>query len=185
MNERLAARIGGRELLEDFYLVFTVNRRDIGSLVQSKGFIREVLAEFADRARLVEVCKARLAVAAAMIAGFRDTLWNPWSSSLKHYAALSPNMLLCWTVLEHACASGYKFFEFGRSTTSEGTYKFKRQWGPEPAPLQWHYLSRKGFASAAPDSADPKFALAGRLWSRLPVAVTRLLGSAVRKHISL
>jgi hypothetical protein len=34
MNERLAARIGGRELLEDFYLVFTVNSNQRVSFVK-------------------------------------------------------------------------------------------------------------------------------------------------------
>ena len=32
----------------------------------------------------------------------------------------------------------YAFFDFGRSSEGEGTYKFKKQWGAKPTPLVWY-----------------------------------------------
>jgi FemAB-related protein (PEP-CTERM system-associated) len=185
IREALKARIGGIELLDDFYRVFLVNMRDLGSPVHSKRFIRQVLERLSDQARALVVYKGETAVAASIMVGFRDTLWNPWASSLKAYSSLSPNMLLYWSMLEYACSHGYRYFEFGRSTPGEGTFKFKEQWGARPAPLQWHYISKNGFEISDPASANSIMRLAGRVWRGLPVPITQILGPSIRKHISL
>ncbi len=46
IKEGLQAKIGGLELLEDFYYVFLINMRDLGSPVHSKNFIKNLLEEF-------------------------------------------------------------------------------------------------------------------------------------------
>ena len=76
-----------------------------------------------------------------MTIGFRGTLYNPWASSLRQYSKYSPNMLLYWKMLEFACDNGFNYFDFGRSSLDEGTYKFKKQWGASPVPLPWQYIS--------------------------------------------
>ena len=117
--------------------------------------------------------------------GFRDTLENPWASSLREYSRLSPNMLLYWTMLEYACDKGFKRFDFGRSSPDEGTYKFKKQWGAKPEPLHWHYISLNGKPLQQGTSEKSKFEKAIRLWQKLPVPVTKTLGPMIRKHIGL
>lgn len=185
IKEGLKVRIGGADLLDDFYSVFLVNMRDLGSPVHSKRFIRQVLEGLPDKARAHVVYKGKTAVAASIMVGFRDTLWNPWASSLKDYSSLSPNMLLYWSMLEYACSHGYRYFEFGRSTPGEGTYKFKEQWGARPAPLQWHYISKNGYEISDSVAENSKMRLAGRVWRGLPVPITQIIGPRIRKHISL
>ena len=144
LKEGLKAKIGGLELFHDFYKVFSVNMRDLGSPLHSKRLIHHVLEEFPEKARIVLIHKDNKPVACSVIVGFRDTLENPWASSLNNYSRMAPNMLLYWTMLEYACDNGYNKFDFGRSTPDEGTYKFKEQWGAKPTPLHWHYLSLNG-----------------------------------------
>ena len=43
------------ELLDDFYDVFLINMRDLGSPVHSKKLMKNVLEEFPDKARIVIV----------------------------------------------------------------------------------------------------------------------------------
>jgi hypothetical protein len=88
-------------------------------------------------------------------------------------------------MLEFACDEGYRTFDFGRSTPGEGTYRFKEQWGALAAPLHWYVLSTNGTPSEPLESPAERFKLAARLWSKLPLAVTRVLGPRIRKHISL
>jgi len=181
----VSTRTGGAELLEDFYKVFLVNMRDLGSPVHSMKLMRHVLREFSGSSRIVAVYKAKEPVAAALVVGFGKMLRNPWASSLREYASLSPNMLLYLRVLEYACGNGYQVFDFGRSSVGEGTYKFKEQWGALPAPLHWLYISLDGELPNPESSEKGRFGKAIRYWKKLPVIVTRVVGPSIRKHISL
>jgi len=184
IKEGLTSRDGAQELLEDFYRVFLVNMRDLGSPVHSLDLMRNVLDAFPGRARVFVVYKDAEPVAASVVVGSKEVLRNPWSSSLRQYSSLSPNMLLYLRMLEYACDQGYRTFDFGRSTPGEGTFRFKEQWGAKPAPLYWHNLALDGRdPNTGLDSS--KFELATRYWQKLPVFVTRILGPPIRKHISL
>jgi FemAB-related protein (PEP-CTERM system-associated) len=184
LKEGLYARIGGAELLDDFFSVLSVNMRDLGSPVHSKKFFRHVLATFEDRSNIVLVSKGNRPLACSLILGYRNVLTNPWASALKEYNFLSPNMLLYWTMLEYACDQGYEFFDFGRSTPDEGTYKFKQQWGAAPRPLYWYYVGRQE-GQAGEQSQRIRLRLAVRYWKKLPVSLTRVFGPMLRKHIGL
>ena len=173
------------ELLEDFYKVFLVNMRELGSPVHSAQLMRHVLSEFGEHCRIVMVYKSEEPVASALVVGFHKVLRNPWASSLRKYATLSPNMLLYLRMLEYACDKGYRVFDFGRSTKGEGTYKFKEQWGAVPVPLYWYYISLDG-KSLDPEGAGVKRLEAARYyWRKLPLIVTKVVGPRIRKHISL
>ena len=184
IKEGLSAKVGGLELLEDFYRVFVENMRDLGSPVHSEKIIRHTLGEFADSARIVAVYKGRRPLAGSVVVGFGKTLFNPWASSLREFSRLAPNMLLYWIMLEYACESGYRQFDFGRSTPDEGTFKFKQQWGAVAVPLQWQSVHLDGRPDA-PDSDKEKFSEMIEVWQKLPVPLTRLIGPMVRKHIAL
>ncbi|MDY6973157.1 MAG: GNAT family N-acetyltransferase, partial [Thermodesulfobacteriota bacterium] len=125
MKEGLKPRIGGLELLEDFYRVFLANMRDLGSPVHSKRIIRHVLEEFHESSRIVMVYKGRQPLACSLVVGFKDTLENPWASFLRKHSRLSPNMLLYWTMLKYACDNNFRYFAFGRSSPGNGVYRFK------------------------------------------------------------
>ena len=98
IKEGLEAKVGGPELLEDFYKVFLINMRDLGSPVHSKKLMQNVLVAFLDKAKIIVVYKDRDPLACSLIIEFNDTLENPWASSLREYSRLSPNMLLYWTM---------------------------------------------------------------------------------------
>ncbi len=185
IKEGLCAKIGGLELLDDFYDVFSVNMRDLGSPVHSKKLMQNVLEEFTGSAKIVVVYKGEEPVACSMIAGYKDTLENPWASALREYSRLSPNMLLYWAMLEYACDNSYDYFDFGRSSPNEGTYKFKEQWGAKAAPLHWHYISLNGQQLGEETSEKTKFEKAIWYWQKIPVPITKIIGPMIRKHIGL
>ena len=185
MKDGLASKIGGLELLDKFYSIFLTNMRDLGSPVHSKKLIYNVLKEFPEKAKIVAVYKGEEHLAASIIVGFKDTLENPWASSLRQFSSLNPNMLLYWTMLEYACDNGFKFFDFGRSSPGEGTLKFKEQWGSRPRPLHWHYITLNGTTISEGTDEKSKFDKAIQYWQKLPVPVTKVVGPMIRKHIGL
>lgn len=185
IREGCRAAVGHGELVDDFYQVFSTNMRDLGSPVHSKRLIKNVLIEFPHEARICMVFKGDQPLAASLVIGFRDTLENPWASSLREFSRLGPNMLLYWTMLEHACNSRYKYFDFGRSSPGAGTYRFKAQWGSKAIALNWHYISVDGHPIDKRISEKSKFEKAIRYWQKLPVQITKIIGPSIRKHIGL
>lgn len=185
LKEGLAFRTGGVELLEDFYRVFLANMRDLGSPVHSVKLMHHVLSEFLEQSKVIVVYREKEPVASSLVVGFNKMLGIPWASSLRKYAALSPNMLLYLRMLEYACDHGYQVFDFGRSSPGEGTYRFKEQWGAMPVPLHWYYISLHGKPLDPETLENRKFEKAIRYWKMLPLPVTRTIGPGIRKHIGL
>jgi len=183
----LETRIGGEEFLDDFYRVFAVNMRDLGSPVHSQAFLAAILKEFAGLTRVFVVYRAALPVAASLIFQFHNIVYNPWASSLRKHRDSCPNMLLYWSMLAYACEQGCTQFDFGRSGVGEGTYRFKQQWGARPVPLSWATITNTACTRpGTPATSDNKgLQLAARLWSKIPVPISRVIGPAIRKQIGL
>jgi len=183
-KHNLGVRIGGTELLEDFYTVFVHNMRDLGTPVYGRTLFRLILEAFPTAARVVVVTWAgQRPLAGGFLLGYRDRLEIPWASSLRAYNHLQSNMWLYWNCLRYACEQGYRLFDFGRSTVGEATFKFKEQWGAQPVRHYWHYHLTEQNAIPVLNPQNPKFRLAINIWRRLPLSVTRLLGPAIIKHL--
>lgn len=174
-KHQLTAFVAGREALDDFYDVFAVNMRDLGTPVYPPRLFDQVLRTFKDRARLVIVRHGERPVAGGFTFRWRDRTEIPWASTLREYNAMSANNLLYWTVLKSAIADGSTTFDFGRSTPNEGTFHFKKQWGGSPVELCWEYDVVTG---SLPDQSpkNPKFQMAIRAWQQLPVGLATALG---------
>jgi lipid II:glycine glycyltransferase (peptidoglycan interpeptide bridge formation enzyme) len=181
----LVHRMGGKELLQDFYRVFSRNMRDLGSPVHSLKWLHGVLAAFGEAAKVGVIYEGTNPVAAGIILTHGAYVTNPWASSLREFNNLKPNMLLYWKFLEHAADKGFRYFDFGRSTPGEGTYEFKQQWGAEPSPLCW-FRQGTGRAKEVRPGADVSLrSVLEWSWKKLPVAVANVVGPPIRKHISL
>ena len=170
---------GGLGLLEEFYAVFARNMRDLGTPVYPRRFFAAILETFPDAATLLVVRVGAEPTAAGLLLDDGRSVQIPWASSLRRWNAQMVNMLLYWSALEFACGRGRPTFDFGRSTLDSGTYRFKRKWGAEPAPLYWHYWMRDGGAPPQLNPNNPKYALAISLWQRLPLAVANRLGPLI------
>ena len=92
---------------------------------------------------------------------------------------MCPNNLLYWSVMQHAIGRGYATLDFGRSTSGEGTFHCKRQWGAEPSPLFWEYRLVKGTRVPDQSTSNPKFKLPIELWKRLPIRVATWAGPSI------
>ena len=181
----LSVEFGGAEKLHDFYDVFAVNMRDLGSPVHARGFFHAIFDAFGERARVALVRKGAIPIGGLVALAFKDSLIVPWASSLREYFSLCPNMLLYWETLRTACMQGFQRFDFGRSSRNSGTYRFKRQWGALEEPLFWYAIPIGRGSRIRLSSTDARGAILVRLWQRLPLRVTRWLGPHIRKHLTL
>jgi FemAB-related protein (PEP-CTERM system-associated) len=176
-------RIGGAELLDDFYAVFSRNMRDLGTPVYDRRFFAAMLARFPEATRIVALRREGAPAGAAFLIGYRERIEVPWVSTLREMNAHFVNTLLYWEQLRFAVAAGYRVFDFGRSSADSGTYGFKRQWGAEPVQLFWQYWLAPGRGMPGLTPTSPKFRLAVRVWQRLPLALANRLGPPIVKNL--
>jgi FemAB-related protein (PEP-CTERM system-associated) len=175
---------GGAELVPELYGVFAENMRDLGSPVHSRAFFENMLTAAADQAKLLVARREGETLGGGITVTFRDGVEMPWVSSGRRHMKLAPNNALYWHAIRAACRDGLKRFDFGRSTPGSGTFEFKRRWGAEPRQLYWQVLERKAGAYR-PGTDGAGFGLAGWMWQRIPVAVTRVIGPPIRRRIAL
>jgi len=175
------AEFSGEEFLEDFYRVFAVNMRDLGTPVYSRCFFAEIFRAFPAGTHICRVRLGDAVVAASFLTGYRDTIEVAWSSSLRKYLALKPNMFLYWNLLCFAGKQNYNFFDFGRSSIGSGTHRFKMQWGAQNVPLYWSYWLRRGTDLPQVNPQNPKYKLAISLWQKLPVLLTSWVGPPIAR----
>jgi FemAB-related protein (PEP-CTERM system-associated) len=185
-RDGLRVRLGGTELIDDFYGVFAENMRVLGSPVHSKRWIEAVVESFAEAARVgVVYTPEGLPAAAGILLLHPRTVSVPWASSRRSCNHLNPNMLLYWTFLAFSADAGHARFDFGRSTPGEGTYRFKEQWGAKPSPLCWQDLAAPASTGTTGCWTATGRSLAEGVWARLPLRLTNLLGPPLRRNISL
>jgi len=177
------SRLGGAELLDDFYRVFAINMRDLGTPVYPRRFFAAIVAMFPEEANVCVVYLKGKPAAAGLVLRHRGTLEIPWASSLREANRDGVNMLLYWSVLEHAIASGCKTFDFGRSSKESGAYRFKQQWGAVPEQLRWHYWLSDGAQIPQITPNNPKYRIAISVWKRLPVSIANVLGPHIVKNL--
>lgn len=176
----------GPDQLAPYYQVFSRHMRDLGTPVQSAEFFRAIVEQFPNDARVACAYLDGHPIACGFALRWRDELEITWASALREYKHLSANMLLYWEMMRGAIADGARVFNFGRCTPGSGTHRFKLQWqaGVRDDPLWWYQRAdRDGNTASTPSPEQTGFALATRVWSRIPVAVATRVGPSIVRYL--
>ncbi len=179
MKEGAQAICGGLELVPAFYRIYAQNMHFLGSPPHALSWFRNIVSAYKERARVVLVHLEGKPLAGAILLLTPQVATVPWASSLRAYKRISPNMLLYWRLLSLAVEEGAKLFDFGRSTPGSGTYRFKKQWGAQEAPLFWYRVP------ASEEKTSRLRPYVEKLWRRLPERVANYLGPKLRGRIAL
>ena len=173
---------GGHDLLSGFYDVLSENMRDLGTPVYGRSLFQEILNAFPDRVEICLVKDGSKPIAGALLLHGWGVTEVPTASALKAYNPTCANVMMYWRLLQRTIERGQVQFDFGRSTTEGNTYKYKKQWGAQPHPATWQYAVKEG---EAPDlrPENPRYERAIRIWQKLPVKLTQLLGPPIVRGI--
>jgi len=171
-------QFGHKELLDDFFAVFSNKMRSLGTPIHKKQFFLSMLNLLDNDASICIVRLNNKPVAAGFLIAHGNTQEIPWASSLRKFDSLGVNMLLYRSILGNAAESSFDFFDFGRSTVDSSTFRFKKQWGAQAQQLYWHNWTADGNVLAlSPDS--PKYKMAIAVWKRMPVWLANFLGPSL------
>jgi len=169
----------GLEQLSEFYKLFTLNWRRFGTPVFSQQWLETLADEFQGSADLTMARASGRPVAGVFSFLFRDTLFPHYSGASPDASALAANNFMYWELMKSAINQGIRRFDFGRSKKNTGAYHFKSAWNMQVDPLKYQVfmVRRRNPPNFSP--ANPTFALATNLWSRMPLKATTWLGPHV------
>jgi FemAB-related protein (PEP-CTERM system-associated) len=182
-KNELDTRIGGGELLDEFYAVLEQSWHSLGTPLYSKRYFQRVLATFPDNTH-VYVCHHKGTPAGVALVGhFNGTVEGMWAGGVPALRHLQANYVLYWEMIRHTCSAGYRRFHLGRSTAESGAEQFKSKWNAETHQLYWYFHRPKGGAMPGLNVDNPKYKLAIAAWQRLPLWATRVLGPPLARGI--
>ncbi len=180
---KLEYKEGGKELIDDFYTVYSNNMRDLGTPVYGKSFFHNIFQSFPTHCKISMLYHNGKPVSTGFLIAHKDVLEIPWASTLKKANNMQANMWLYWNILKSAIEKGYRSFDFGRSSKDSNTYRFKKQWGAKPVEHFWYYIMEDGESLPEINPNNPKYKLLIATWKRLPLPIANLIGPWIAKDL--
>ena len=177
IKNKLDCKIGGNELLNDFYYVYSSNMHSKGSPVLAKLFFYNLINDYEDGLVNIHVIyHNKKPIGASFVISYFDFMEVCWASTLREFNNLQPNMIMYWRMISNAIENGIKLFSFGRSTKNSSTHRFKKQWGCEDIQLYFNY-------SKEPKRNIKNFSFLFNFWKIIPFKLALVLGPIVTKKI--
>ena len=178
------AVIVGPELLDTVYELYTHSMRRLGSPNYRKRFFQALQGAYGDDCICLVVRDSGTPVSGVLSLVFRDEIVPYVSGSLEEGLAKFANNVMYLRLMEYAAGRGLPWFDFNRSRRdNRGPHAFKRYHGFEPAPLHYQIHLSNGGSIPNLTPSNRKFALAGRVWRKMPLWVTRPAGARITKWI--
>jgi FemAB-related protein (PEP-CTERM system-associated) len=175
----------GWEYLDQFYNVFVVNKRRLGSPAFPLQQFEAVRDYFGREAELLTIWHEKRLVAGVISFFYEDRVMPYYGASLPEAFSLAVNDFMYWELMREACLAGYKIFDFGRSREGTGSYDFKRHWGFEPKPLAYQYILVNGSGIPNLSPGNPRLQLFIETWKRLPLPMVKRIGPMLTRWLPL
>lgn len=180
-NEMLAVRID--ESVDDFYRLYSLNVRNLGTPVFSKRFFQELMRTFESDCEILTVTVDGKPVSSVMSFYCRDAVMPYFTGSHTDARKLGANDFMYWHVMRRAVDKGYRVFDFGRSKEGTGPFSFKKNWGFAPEPIAHEFYLKDGAEMPDLNPLNPKYAAMVATWKRLPLPVANFVGPLVVRNI--
>jgi len=163
--------------IERFYRAYSESVRNLGTPVFSRKYFQILKDVFQQDCEILTVTHVDgQLIASVMNFYFKDEVLPYYGGGTEHARAVQGNDFMYWEVMRRAVEKGIKIFDYGRSKEGTGSYRFKKHWGFEPAPLFYEFYLVK--ASCIPDinPLNPKYQIFIAAWKKLPLAVSQFVG---------
>jgi len=171
----LVSRVGAQDL-KVFHDLYARSVRQLGTPVFPLRYFRRFLERFPDECVLLTVWHQDTAVAGVLSFVFNGTVLPYYAGSRREYFRYAVNDFMYWELMRYARERGMRMFDFGRSKKGTGAYEFKCHWGFEPEPFRYRVHVRGGGQVSERTTSAGNVQLLRRLWSRVPLPVTKLVG---------
>jgi hypothetical protein len=172
------------EAVKEFYRLNCLTRREHGLPPQPFRFFRNLhrhlLGE--DLGFIVLASSKGANIAGGLFLRFGEKGFYKYGASDVKYRHLPANNLVLWEAIRWFSRNGFRSLCFGRTERgNDGLRQFKSGWGAEESLLQYYKfdLSKNGFTT----DRSLVTGLHNRVFRALPVALSKVVGSALYRHI--
>ncbi|MCH8851649.1 MAG: FemAB family PEP-CTERM system-associated protein [Planctomycetes bacterium] len=165
--------------IETVWSLYARSMRRLGSPNSPRRFFR-FLIDATPNQHLVSVIYDGRKPVAGLLSFIHGGTVYPYYSGCDHVPAtrMGANNYLYMTLMEKAVELGVSTFDFGRTRVDNiGSYNFKKNQGFEPTPLGYQIDMPNGGPLPNLTPSNRKFHFAQQVWKKLPLALTRPLGS--------
>lgn len=126
----VTTRLGGKELLDDFYQVYRQNIHHLGSFGLPKHFFEVLMQDYSGgKAQIVIADYDEKPVGSAILMTWLKYSENPWFATNRSHNHLYTSYLLHYEMMKSAIGAGCRIYSFGYSTKGSGVHRYKQQWG--------------------------------------------------------
>jgi hypothetical protein len=162
-----------------------MSMRRLGSLNYPIAFL-ERLADYTPGQHWVSIVRHRgQAVAGLLTFLFKDRVMPYLIGTTRKAKRCSAAGFIYLTAMERGVDEGYRIFDFGRTRRENtGSYNFKKFQGFEPRALGYQCYTLPGCTAPNLSPSNPKLRIARKLWTYLPLTITRAVGARAVRHIS-
>jgi FemAB-related protein (PEP-CTERM system-associated) len=171
------------EELDRFYELFCCCQRALGTPVLPLDFFKKLLKMFPDQTAVFSARHDGKIISSLFVFLHKDTISPYYLGYDSAYLKYAPNNYILWEVIQYGCRQGFKEYDMGRSRQGTGSYEFKRHWGIEPKPLFYEYYLARLKKVPQVNPSNPKYDIPRRIWGKLPLSLTRYLGSKLIKYL--
>lgn len=169
---------------DDFYQIYSESLRNLGTPVFSKKLIDELSAEFPDSTEVLTIREQGQAVSSVYSFYYQGQVLPYYGGGKPIARELKSNDLMYYQLMCHARRDkGCHFFDFGRSKLDSGAFAYKKHWGMQDQLLHYQYKLIRSAALSNLSPNNPKYALFIRLWQKLPLWLSRLLGPLLARNL--
>lgn len=131
------------EDVRSFYDLYAGTRKNVGVPPQPFEFFRKLFSVFShnQRVRILLSVRENVPLAGVMLFTSRRYMSAEYLGYDSRFIQMNPHHILFWEAIQMACAEGFEYFDFGRTSVGNaGLMRFKKHWGTEARDLpQWVY----------------------------------------------
>ena len=176
-------RVAGIEELPLFYDLFCQSMRHHGTPVYPRLFLREILDRHPADTNLFFVLHEGRPVAGVLNLMWHGVIMPFYAGADRTVRPRGVDDYLYLSIMRWGREHGFHTFDFGRSKRGTGAHAFKARWGMEEVPLAYQYHLVKAGELPNVSPANPKYQALIKVWQKLPLPVTRLVGPRIIKSI--
>jgi hypothetical protein len=185
-NSKLEISISsGFEAIRDYFQLHCITRQKHGLPPQSFQFFANIHRHIIGPGHgfVVLARKNGRTIAGAVFFRFRQTVLYKFGASDPEFDSLRANNLLMWSAIQHSCREGFRFLDFGRTSShNDGLRRYKRSWGSEEKIL--NYIKWDFRKARFVKDKDQSTGFQNSFFGLCPVAVSRFLGKLIYPHIA-
>jgi FemAB-related protein (PEP-CTERM system-associated) len=169
--------------LRRLYDLYSLNVRRLGSPTLPFRFLVNLRDAHPGRVDILHTLFEDRVVSTVLTFYHRDTVIPYYSGTDSTYFFTQCSNVMYCDLMEEGVRRGYRRFDFGRSRRDAGPYHFKLNMGFEPRSLHYQFVLRGLSEPPRLNPSNPKFELPRRIWSHLPLGVTKVVGPQLLKYI--